>query len=199
MDKVKSDNESLAKQSGVTKASSSASFSANANPNLILSKNVKLAFMKMRKKILELLYENKYVDLKNLLLTHKDELETFFSIEGPIILDWAVIKSKNIMSFMFLYENIPQFLLQKALRNNEYYIIKAFLRVESVFENSEFDVPERQELQREKFKLLLSIDSKNVPEFMEQNASQDFSTAKIKSNFAYAVNEYKKQHKNFSL
>jgi hypothetical protein len=196
MDKVKSDSKSSTEFSATANISQSATASASAaaNANLILDRNAKIAFMKMRKKIIEFFNYNKYDDLKNLLIIHKHDLETFFLIEGSIILNWAVIQSEDNKALLFLCHNIPQDLLQKALKKDAYYIIKTFLQIESASEGSEFDIPQRQELQREKFKLLLSIDPKNVSEFMEKNASQEFSTAKIKLNFARIVSENKEQN-----
>jgi hypothetical protein len=187
MYKVKVDNKSSAEHLETTNKPTNTTLT-------MLNRDVKLNYMKMRKKILELLHTEQYDDLKNVILMHKQELENFFSLEGSVILDWAVIYSKNNKSLLFLCQNIPLHLLQTVLRKEGYCVIKSFLQVESSFEGSEFDGPKRQELQQEKFKLLLSIDPKGVPEFMEQNASQDFSSAKIKLNFAGAVSEHKKQH-----
>ncbi len=152
-------------------------------------KNKPLNPLKMRKHICEQLRTHQYDKLQQEIIKYNldtKDLAEFFYKEGSPILYSPVAFAVDNRALMFLYKNIPIGALKKALSNDDFSMLKAFLRAESGLEKSvAIDISKRR-TRIERFSLLLKIDAEGVSNFMKESGDKPYITEKIKQDFITA-------------
>src|SRR5689334_18634841 len=90
----------------------------------------KPSITRFRKLWLKLCHERNYEQLKQELDSVQKkglDIAGFLIKEGGFILDWALMRSSDLKSLYFIFENLPQRLLQQELERNDFSLLNTYL------------------------------------------------------------------------
>ena len=160
---------------------------------LVFSKE-KSFYIKIWRKLSNLLSHKKYEDAEKLLNSCDEEiLRPLFETSGRGLLDEALIARTDPIILSFLVKKIPIDLVQDIISNGNYALLRLFLETKKEVEklpayNNIYNDAEQQDSMEKKFIILLKcMGVEEIKTFMEQESSSEFITEKARAAFQAGV------------
>lgn len=153
----------------------------------------KLSHAEIKKRMIERLEKREYEGIKQDLELYRltsEQISDFFLKEGPKLLTWSLIGALPEGPLQLWSEVISKDVFMSVLSNDNFSILRSFLKVQVELERKGWQTEEKEKGQIKVFSILLSVDANAISVFMKENANDtSLISEKIKNNFAMALHQ----------
>jgi hypothetical protein len=153
----------------------------------------KLSHAEIKKRMIERLERREYGGIKQDLELYRltsEQISDFFLKEGPKLLTWSLIGALPEGPLQLWSEVIPKDVFMSVLSNDNFSILRSFLKVQVELERKGWQTEEKEKDQIKVFSILLSIDANAISAFMKENANDNSLTSeRINNNFAAVLHQ----------
>jgi hypothetical protein len=135
---------------------------------------------RLKRHFMKMLKNNQLEDLKRQIEVSgfpPQLINDFFEKEYHSIFNWLLMDSANDNSFQFILNLFSPEALKNKLENSFSFLVK-FLNGRAGMEELGLLTPELRELDKQRFRLLLTIDPQGIKDFMERNQNSKFMKPK---------------------